>query len=399
MNHERKITKIYRDAPGGWKYRPTIVVTGDRQIIDLSKRLPRTRSSPSPAPKVVRIQLGTGNRDYNKGGRGPIIDGEYRRLGDGPTKWTNGERLAWRLSQLARLGRKFGRLHPYGRLIDAGLNAWDIWNLIMRDRHIPDPEGWIIPPGGNWICGGPGDSNGVAIQGAKSPKTSPTYCALTLQAVPVDQASPWPGYSLIFYKSYAVGQGQRCDMRGLYNRLDGARPPKPVRGGGTAPYVPIITKPLPYTKTDTQTGSPPPIKPPPLPPVEPKSRPPRPREKERKGQVAAGVGAAVKAAFAASEGKDAVEALWDALPDHIKRSTPKTGRTRKGALIGEGQPYSTVLDKALHLFKNLKHLNLSVAARNLLINQIVDKFIGTLSAKGADKLRKQLGASGWGKLI
>ena len=401
MYHERKITEIYRRAPGGWRSTPgPVVMTGTNQIIDLRKRLPRTPSPRSPSPRVVHIQLGNGNHDYNKGGpgRGPLIEGQLTRPPiDGPPQFSNGERLAWRIAQLARMGGRIGRINPW---LNAAMTAWDIWNLIRQDPKHPDPGGWNIPPGGTWICGGPGDANGVAVQGAKSPKTSPTFCALTLQAVPQDQSSAFPGYSLIFYKSYPVGASERCDMRGLYNRLDGARPPKPTRTAGTQFYVPTISQPLPYTAVDTGTGRPGPPPPPVSPiPKDPPSRPPGPRTKERKGQVSKGLGKAVQAAFAATEGKDAVDALWEALPDKIKRATPKSGRTRKGALIGEGQPYSTVLDKALHLFRNLKHLDLSEAAKNLLINQIVDKLIGTMSGKGADKLRKQLKASGWGNVI
>lgn len=104
-------------------------------------------------------------------------------------------------------------------------------------------------------------------------------------------------------------------------------------------------------------------------------------------------------AFAATEGIDAVDAIWDALPDKVKKQTPKSGRARKGAFIGEGTAYSTPIDKALHLWKHLQSLDLSKAAMNLLMNHYVDKIIGTMSAKGADKLRKQLGAAGWGNII
>ena len=110
------------------------------------------------------------------------------------------------------------------------------------------------------------------------------------------------------------------------------------------------------------------------------------------------MGKAVQAAFAASEGADAVDAIWDALPDEVKR-TSKSGVARKGAMIGQGTRYATTIDKFMAIYRNIGRLSLSKAAKNLLINHIVDKIIGTMSAKGADKLRKQLGASGWGNII
>lgn len=404
MRHERRITQIYRNAPNGWRSTPgPFVLTNTNEIIDPRTRLPRTRSPNSPNRPVVNIQLGGPPRDYNKGGPSPVIQGELTRPPvDGPNQWTQAERIAWGMSQGARMIRRGAGLHPVGRALDLILSAWDIWNIINGNKKYPPPRGWNIPPGYNFMCGGPG-GNHVATRKAVSSGTSPTICALTFQAVPANDptVNATSGRSYHFVDKYAVGLSERCNYVGLISYLAPYTGPGPTPMAAPDIYVPILTEPLPYNLVESSTGtSGPPQKPNDFRwPKPPPPRPPHPKTKERKGQVHAAVGKAVAIAFQVTEGVDAVDAIYDSLPAHIKRRTAKSGRTRKGSYLGEGTPYSTPYDKAMALYRHYRHIDLSEAAKNLIINQIVDYLIGRGSAEGADKLRKQLGASGWGNVI
>lgn len=405
MRHERRITQIYRNSPGGWRSSPgPFVMTNTNEIIDPRTRLPRTRSPNSPNRPVVNIQLGGPHGDFNKGGPSPVIQGELTRPPvDGPNQWSQGERIAWGMAQGARMIRKGAGLHPVGRALDLILSAWDIWNIINGNKKYPPTSNWEIPPGYNFRCGGPG-GNLLVVKGPVNSDTSPTICALTFQAVPEPETSPW-GRGYFWVNRYAVGPSERCDYVGIVSYLNTHPGPWPTPGPSPDVFVPMLTEPLPFSLATSETapqGSdfrwP---KPPDFPPFKwpDPPRPPPPKTKERKGQVATAVGKAVAIAFQVTEGVDAVEAIYDSLPDHIKRRTAKSGKTRKGALIGEGVRYSTPYDKAMALYRHYRHIDLSEAAKNLIINQIVDYLIGRGSSQGADKLRKQLGASGWGNVI
>lgn len=354
------------------------------------------------------MKLGGRGSDFNKGGGPGYLEGQLTRPPiDGPNQWSQGERLAWMLSQGSRMLRRGAKLHPVTRALDLIMSVWDVWNLINGNKKYPPAEGWDIPPGWNFRCGSPG-GNHMATRRAVSSGTSPTICALTFQAVPNSDntVGPTTGRSYHFGNKYAVGVSERFDYLGLISYLSPYTGPGPTRRPTVDLFVPMLTEPLPFAwansatqpKTQNKPFYPVPPKPPPYKWPTP-HKPPPPKTHEKKGQVAAAVGAAVKVAFAATEAVDAMEALYEALPDDIKKRTPKSGRTRKGALIGYNQPFATPLDKALVLWRNLRHVNMSEAVKNLIINHIVDYVIGTGSAKGADKLRKQLGASGWGNVI
>lgn len=292
---------------------------------------------------------------------------------------------------------KIVKLHPAGRLVGWAWDAYDVWQFYNNHVKNPAPGGWNIPPGTNFSCGSPG-GNHMATRGAVSSNTSPTICALTFQAVATN-SNPGlnQGRSYHFQNKYKVGLSERADYVGLFSYPPPYTGPGPTFVVGTEPFIPLVPKPRPGV---TPGGDRRPLpKPGPRPAPGGKPAPPKPREKERKGKIAAGLGRAVEVAFAASEGADAVDAIWEALPKEYRQRTAKSGVARKGALIGEGTRYSTTIDKAIAIYKYYKHLNLSEAAKNLLINHFVDKVIGTMSAKGADKLRKRLGASGWGNVI
>lgn len=413
--HEQKITEIYRRQPGSWRT-PITIVMPDGRITQFTPPRVSPRSPPSRSPSVSHIQLGNRPRDYNHGGRGhpPVIEGELTRPPvDGPNQWRLGQRAAWALSQLARKTRRAPGL---GQLVGVGLDLYDLWELINQYRKNPSPMVWSgIGSDGAWLCGGPFGATDVFKSGWVDPVTGYKPCGLKLQAGGGINTGTKP-FSLEFMqlthphpnplnRRYTV-KGVWCSPKGV---AQPANRPLPTLGPAVAPFVPLLTAPLPYWATPSRSHE---VKPalqpfkgwngPPLSPrVGTKFRdaPPPPRTHERKGQVAAAIGKAVQVAFAVTEGVDVVDALFDALPASIRKNAPKSGVARKGAYIGEGTRYSTPLDKALTVFKHYRQMDLSEAVKNLLINHFVDKIIGTMSAQGADKLRKQLGASGWGNII
>lgn len=113
-------------------------------------------------------------------------------------------------------------------------------------------------------------------------------------------------------------------------------------------------------------------------------RPPRPNEREKKMRAPAALRAALSAAYAATETADVIEALFDALPKHIQKTVPKTGRLGPGARLAPGTPYASVSDKARHLYDNWEQLDVNEAAWNLLQNHVTDEIIGRLFG-GADQ--------------
>lgn len=297
---------------------------------------------------------------------------------------------------------KLVKIHPAGRVVGFAWDAYDVWQFYNQYKKNPAPQGWEIPPGANFACGAPG-GNYMAVRHAVSAFTSPTICALTFQAVPSNTTplEPNKGRSFHYGNRYAVGQSYRFDYVGLISYPAPYTGPGPTLGAAPEPYIPLLPQPIggvaPGGARDAARLPRPGPKPAPAPGT--RAQPPKPREKERKGKIEEGLGKAVQVAFQATEGKDVVDAIWDALPDEYKRRTAKSGVARKGAMIGEGTRYSTPIDKAVAIFKYYKHINLNEAALNLLMNHIVDKLIGHMSSKGADKLRKQLGAAGWGNII
>lgn len=300
-----------------------------------------------------------------------------------------------------RGARNFPWLRAYGFVHD----AWDIWNWYRQIQKMPNPGGWEEFPGTQWSCGQIGNANHVARRTAVSPGTSKTLCALTFQAVPQDtNVTPATGVSYHYVYKYAVGASERADYRAIRSYAPGTNyPPKPQFRPSPEPYVPLLPDPTnkgirpggarskePQHREEPQPYSP---------PRHLRSQPPKKGEHERKGQIASGLGKAVAVAFAGTEAADAIDAIWEALPKHIRRGTPKSGMARKGAYIGEGTKYSTPIDKAMQIYRHYKSLNLSEAAKNLLINHFIDQIIGKMSRDGADKLRKQLKAAGWGNVI
>lgn len=113
-------------------------------------------------------------------------------------------------------------------------------------------------------------------------------------------------------------------------------------------------------------------------------RPPGRNERERKGRAPESVVRALGIANEALEAVELVDALWEALPKEVREATPKTARTRKGAIIGRDRPYSSAYDKALHLWRNLDKLDIEQAVLNVIKNYIEDMILGRINA-GADR--------------
>lgn len=287
---------------------------------------------------------------------------------------------------IPRYGEAYGYVHDF-------YNAWEWYTR----THINPHENFLLPAGGGWVCG-----SAAAPMVIRNPRSLTPLCGLTGQSLFNSAPSDKPYKLLFVYFSntaktrYGIaGHWNSPVTTGAHNSV-----PNPVFRPAPDPFVPLLPNPFghlavkPGSETVALSSPKPAAAAKPL-----RSKPPRPGEHERKGKIASGLGKAVAVAFAATEAADAVEAIYGSLPRHIQRQTLKSGTTRKGAMLGEGVRYSTSLDKARAVFKHYRAIDLSVAMRNLLINHYVDKIIGTMSAKGADKLRKQLGASGWGNII
>ena len=129
---------------------------------------------------------------------------------------------------------------------------------------------------------------------------------------------------------------------------------------------------------------------PPGPPVE--DSPPGPGVRERKFRAPGWFMRAVEEAWGLTEAVDLVNILYDNLPESVKKATPATGVTMRGARIGEGKKYVSVMDKARALFAHINEIDVPSAFKDLLINQITDRIVGGVHA-GADKGLRKMGVS------
>lgn len=337
------------------------------------------------------MKLGAGPRatsrnPYNKG------FGAYGEMG------ARAARTAAAIAAVQNVTRAASAAGRINRFVNAVELAYQLYAWLKDRPHDPYPVGWDDPHGGQWICGGSGGSHVLRYS-----YVPPGFGFCGLKGQSLNETTNKVKYSWLYGRRYPVTGGQyRWDVTGIYSIASGGDGVYPSFRSAPQPFVPIVAPPLPFSLASAASSTYPTVPPPPRRPVLPpkfRDKPPQRRTHERKGQAQEAVGRMVQAAFAVTEGVDALDALWDALPDDVKRKTAKSGVARKGAFIGEGTRYSTPMDKFWALYRNYRSLNLSQAAKNLLINHIVDKIIGTMSAKGADKLRKKLGASGWGNII
>lgn len=119
------------------------------------------------------------------------------------------------------------------------------------------------------------------------------------------------------------------------------------------------------------------------------------KQKEIKQKLPKWLALSMEAAWGVTEAVDAVDALWEALPDHIKDATPMTGVVSQSGM-NPGMKYRHALDKAQVLYDNWELLDQKEGGLNLVKNHIIDFIIGRIS-QGADKARRRAGGTaGWG---
>lgn len=92
-------------------------------------------------------------------------------------------------------------------------------------------------------------------------------------------------------------------------------------------------------------------------------------------------------AYAATETKDAIDAIFEALPKDVQKTAPKTGRVMAGGRLPKGTPYTSTFDKAKHIYDNLDKLSVELAAYNLLRNHLEDEVIGRIIG-GSERFNK-----------
>lgn len=299
---------------------------------------------------------------------------------------------------MAQLARKIARRspHPILRGLDYALMAWDTYNFFMQFKKevagfnlVLDPS--IVPQSG---CDDGGKWDKVAIGSIIPEVSAAQWCAFSWQVWPLD-VSARSSFSVQRWDTidfpYRYGNPRAFyNVRG-YDYKNRPWPPFQLQPA-VDPWVPLLSQPLPHNAADAGSGFKPPA--PPV-PQKLRSRPPGPGVKERKGEMPVWAMNVMKGVWAATEAIDAIDAIWKALPKEIRDATPKTGRTRKGALIGEGKAYSTPLDKAKHLYENLDKLDLPEAIKNLIINHYTDALMGRFHGT-VDKARRRAGGTGWG---
>lgn len=112
--------------------------------------------------------------------------------------------------------------------------------------------------------------------------------------------------------------------------------------------------------------------------------PPKPGTKEKKGRIPAWFGEIAKRAWDVTEANDLADNLFECLPDAIQKKAPKTGRTHRGSWAGEGHRYTSIVDKARTVHRNLELLDLDCSFRKVSCNHITDmlwgRFFGTVDA-------------------
>lgn len=101
----------------------------------------------------------------------------------------------------------------------------------------------------------------------------------------------------------------------------------------------------------------------------PRRPPDKTKEKKVKGGLPPGVTAALLNGI--TEGLDALNALWEALPDAVKFAD-------KLAAWKQGKKFPTALDKAQSLWKNLDQMDWDAAVDNLIAEHAEDSFYGRI---------------------
>lgn len=154
----------------------------------------------------------------------------------------------------------------------------------------------------------------------------------------------------------------------------------PVRSYGPDPTAPGIGE-------DPNQGKP-------VAPENPHKPPPR-RTKERKGKVPKWFAALSKVAWEATEAVDVVDNLFECLPKKVQKKAPKTGVTLPDAWK-PGIKYTSVIDRAKHVYNNVNELDLDCAMRKLTCNHIMDMLWGRFFGS-VDAAAQKAGLKGFGR--
>lgn len=123
--------------------------------------------------------------------------------------------------------------------------------------------------------------------------------------------------------------------------------------------------------------------------------PPGPRTKERKGKVPKWFAALSRTAWEATEAVDVVDNLFECLPKKVQKKAPKTGVTMPDAWK-PGIKYTSVIDRAKHVYNNVDQLDLDCAMRKLACNHIMDMLWGRFFG-GVDNAAQKAGLKGFGR--
>lgn len=129
-------------------------------------------------------------------------------------------------------------------------------------------------------------------------------------------------------------------------------------------------------------------------PENPHKPPPR-RTKERKGAVPRWFARLSRVAWEATEAVDVVDNLFECLPKAVRKKAPKTGVTLPDAWK-PGIKYTSVIDRAKHVYNNADKLDLDCAMRKLTCNHIMDMLWGRFFG-GVDDAARKAGVTGFGQ--
>lgn len=330
-----------------------------------------------------------------------------------------------RQMQYARwLVPKAARSHPWFRTVGFGL---DLYNFVVGSADLELPEGvpgaanyqWGDIPSGWSVCGSPAQASANWSSSLSAFKTNCSKIPLAGQQL---APNSFVGPSAVYYTPQTDNPGvgtTRGFVRAPVNQPDytGPRPqvivtvPQAVaqtfpdgfeqnrrklqRGvpHQLVPYAPAApdfrlgntrhsqipgfanTNPNVGNRVKPGRGNVGPGRP---------AAPPRPRTKEKKGRIPAWFAQIAKRAWDVTEANDLAENLFECLPDAIQKKAPKTGRTHKGSWAGEGHRYTSIVDKARTVHRNLELLDLDCAFRKVSCNHITDmlwgRFFGTVDA-------------------
>lgn len=117
---------------------------------------------------------------------------------------------------------------------------------------------------------------------------------------------------------------------------------------------------------------------------DPFPRRPRKGEKERKIRGTNMVQALGRGLSAYSEVGDFIDSLWDALPAYYRTS-------RYGEFRYRGKRAIPVGVKAMDLYENIEHIDITQALKNLVLNEIEDQIVGRLIGRTTKVFGKNLG--------